>query len=201
MSDYAVAVIGGGAAGLCAAISAARRGHSVVLCEKNPQLGKKILATGNGRCNLLNEDLREIFYNAPAQKTVKAVLGVAGKAELMDFFKGLGLRLYSSEGRIFPVTNQAASVLKVLEMELKRLSVQVELSFECTGIGVSKNRFSVLSRGRQTLTCGKLILSGGGKSYPALGSNGSLWEIAHELGHSIVEPVPSAVPLVVKDGL
>ncbi len=123
MRKYSTVVIGGGAAGICAAISKGRRGESVIICEKMPQLGKKILVSGDGRCNLLNDDLREVYYNTAARELVKSIFNRFGKREILDFFKGLGLEVYSKEGRIFPITNQAASVLKVLEMELRRLSV------------------------------------------------------------------------------
>jgi hypothetical protein len=201
MENYQTAVIGGGAAGICAAISKARAGESVVICEKMPQLGKKILATGNGRCNLLNDNLSEAHYNPAARHLVKSVFSQFGKSEILDFFKGLGLETYSQDGRVFPITNQAASVLKVLEMELNRLSVPVEYDFYCSGLSFSKNNILVFSRGGKTINCRKLIVTGGGKSYPVLGSDGSTYEIARQLGHTIVEPVPSAVPLVVKDNL
>ena len=201
MDRYTTAVIGGGAAGICAAIALGRRGEKVVLCEKMPRLGKKILATGNGRCNLLNEDLGESNYNPAARNLVKSVFSRFGKTDMLDFFTGLGLSTCSQEGRIFPVTNQAASVLKVLEMELKRLSVPVELNFDCTGISFSGSGISVNSRSGRTLECRGVILTGGGKTYPAFGSDGSLYAVAEKMGHTLVEPVPSAVPLVVKDPL
>ncbi len=201
MIKYSTVVIGGGAAGICAAISTGRRGEPVIICEKMPQLGKKILATGNGRCNLLNEDLSEVYYNPAARDLVRSIFDQFGKSEILEFFKGLGLELYSKEGRIFPVTNQAASVLKVLEMELKRLSVPVELDFNCSGISFSKSGILVSSQDGRKIECQKVIITGGGMAYPALGSDGSMFEIARKIGHRIIEPVPSVVPLVVKDNL
>jgi predicted Rossmann fold flavoprotein len=201
MPKYEIAVIGGGASGICAAIGAARSGRTVVVCEKMPLLGKKILATGNGRCNLTNDRLDESYYNPAARETVKGVFGGVGPDQVLDFFRGLGLRLYSQQGRVFPVTNQAASVVKVLEKELLRLRVPVQLSFECTGITYVPGSIQVASRGRQTIECEKLILAGGGKTYPSFGSNGSLYEISRLLGHRLVEPVPCAVPLLTRDSL
>ena len=198
---YDIAVIGGGAAGIIASINAARVGKSVVVCERMPVLGKKILATGNGRCNLLNDNLSEEFYNPAARPLVKSVFDKFGKKEILDFFKDLGLETYSQDGRIFPVTNQASSVLKVLEMELTRLKVPVELNFTCAGISFSNKTIQVSSKEGKAVECRKIIITGGGKTYPALGSDGSVYEIARQLGHTIVEPVPSAVPLDVKDPL
>jgi len=201
MERYSTVVIGGGAAGICAAINKGRKGESVIICEKMPQLGKKILATGNGRCNLLNDDLSEIYYNPAARELVRSIFGKFGKFEILDFFKGLGLEVYSKEGRIFPMTNQAASVLKVMEMELKRLSVPIEFNFNCSSVSFSKNGILVSSKAGKTIECQKVIVTGGGKTYPEFGSDGSMYEIAEQMGHKIVNPVPSAVPLVVKDSL
>ncbi len=127
---FDVAVVGGGAAGLVAAISAARQGSSVVICERMPRLGKKILVTGGGRCNLTNDELRPEAFTSGNPEIVAAVLGKFGKEDIRRFFKGLGLETHSEGGRVFPATNQASSVLKVLELELGRLGVSVEIGFE-----------------------------------------------------------------------
>jgi predicted Rossmann fold flavoprotein len=201
MEKYLTVVIGGGAAGICAAISRRRKGEPVIICEKMPQLGKKILVTGNGRCNLLNSDLSEIHYNPLARNLVRSIFDKFGKSDILDFFKNLGLEIYSQEGRLFPITNQASSVLKVMEMELKKLSVPVEFSFDCSGISFSKNGILVSSKAGKKIECQKVIITGGGKTYPALGSDGSVYEIARQLGHTIIDPVPSAVPLVTRDSL
>jgi predicted Rossmann fold flavoprotein len=194
-------VIGGGAAGILAAISKARRGKPVIICEKNDQLGRKILATGNGRCNLLNDDLDETYYNEDARQLVKSVFSRFDKSEILGFFKEIGLNVYSQDGRIFPVTNQAASVRKVLEMELNRLSVPVKYGFTCTGLLLTKDSIAVISQTGEKIECGQAVFTGGGKTYPTLGSDGSMYGIAKKLGHNVIEPVPSAVPLVVKDSL
>jgi len=201
MEKYSTVVIGGGAAGICAAISKARTGGSVIICEKTTQLGKKILATGNGRCNLLNDNFNETYYNYAARNLVKSIFDKFGKSEILGFFSSLGLETYSQDGRIFPITNQASSVLKVLEMELKRLSVPVEYDFCCESISFLKSGIVVSAKNGRRIFCQKAIITGGGKTYPAFGSDGSVYEITRQLGHTIVEPVPSAVPLVIKDSL
>ena len=201
MPSYDIVIVGGGASGICSAISAARSGRSAAICEKMPLLGKKILATGNGRCNLFNDKLDESYYNPAARELVKSVFSTLGPNLIPDFFRGLGLKFYSQQGRVFPITNQAASVLKVLELELARLRVDVELSFECVGVVRSPGKIEVHSRGRQMIECEKLIIAGGGKTYPSFGSNGSLYEIARSLGHRLIEPVPCAVSLSSRDSL
>jgi predicted Rossmann fold flavoprotein len=201
MSKYSVVVIGGGAAGICAAITAARSGRSVIIGEKTAQLGKKILASGDGRCNLLNENFTADFFNPAACELVNSVISQCGKSAILDYFHGLGLHVYNREGRIFPVTNQSASVLKVLEMELRRLAITVEYNFTCVEIKHAAAGFNVLAASGRQIVGSKVIVTGGGKTYPAFGADGSAYEIARKLGHSIVEPVPAVVPLVVKDNL
>ncbi len=201
LKKFSVAIIGGGAAGITAAISAKRKGDSVVVCEKMPQIGKKILISGNGRCNLFNEDLSAVHYNTAAKTLLKSVFSRFGKDDIVDFFTGLGLEMYSKDGRVFPITNQSSSVLKVLEMELERLGVSIEPDFEVMDISDLESGFILKSKKGGAVECDKLIITGGGKTYPALGSDGNAYELARRLGHTIIPPVPSAVPLTTKDPL
>jgi predicted Rossmann fold flavoprotein len=194
-----VAVVGGGAAGLTAAISAARRGATAVICDRMPRLGKKILATGGGRCNLSNDDVSPAAFTSSNRIVVASVLGRFGGEAVRDFFKGIGLEMVSEDGRIFPVTNQASSVLRLLENETRRLGVVAELGFEAVEIRLQGEAFSVLSGDGRAVEARSVILAGGGKSYPALGSNGSAYRLAQSFGHHLVPPVPSAVPVLVKD--
>lgn len=198
---FDVAVLGGGAAGIVAGISACRGGKSVVICERMPRLGKKILTSGNGRCNLLNEDLSDKSYNPKARPLAKSVFARFGKEDILRFFNELGLETYSEARRIFPITNQSASVLKVLEIELARLSISVELNYEVERLDTSRGSFVLTPRSGRKVSSGSLILAPGGKSYPALGSDGGAYRFAQNFGHKIIEPVPSAVPLTVKDPL
>ncbi|MDP2921180.1 MAG: NAD(P)/FAD-dependent oxidoreductase [Candidatus Omnitrophota bacterium] len=198
MQKFDTAVIGGGAAGIVAAISARQRGREVVICEKMPRLGKKILASGAGRCNISNDCLDESHYNPEARNLVKSVFSRFGKARIEGFFNSLGLKLYSQEARVFPVTNQASSVLKVLDEELKRLKIRAEFEFEVKDITCAAKGFIVSGPGK-SVSCDSVIIACGGKSYPSLGASGSGYDLAKLFEHKITEPVPSAVPLVVKD--
>jgi len=199
MQKFDIAVIGGGAAGIVAAISAGRNAKNVVICEKIPRLGKKILISGAGRCNISNLDLSEAHYNPRSRELVKSVFSRFGREKIENFFSGLGLKLCSEGSRVFPVTDQAASVLKVLEDELKNLKVAVELDFEVSGIAGSAKGFTLKSKNSKSILCDTVIITGGGKTYPSLGSDGSCYDLAKAFGHKIIEPVPSAVPLLVKD--
>ncbi|MDD4183465.1 MAG: aminoacetone oxidase family FAD-binding enzyme, partial [Candidatus Omnitrophica bacterium] len=199
MNNYDIAIIGAGPAGITASIGAAFLKKNVILLEKQNSIGRKISVCGAGRCNFLNEKLNESFYNSQAQKFVKSVFDQFGKNEILEFFDKLGLKYYSQEGRFFPVTNQAASVLKILEIWVKKLIIPVELGFEVIEVVKDKDSFIIKSKNSQKVNCKKIIFAAGGKAYPALGSSLSLYAMAAKFGHRIVTPVPAAVPLVVKD--
>ena len=199
LKSYDVAIVGGGAAGLAAAISAGRKGHSVVICDRMPRLGKKLLITGGGRCNLLNENLAPGAFTTTSRELVASVFGRFGKEAIRGFFKDLGLEMVSEGARIFPAANQASSVLKVLELEVRRLGVAVETGLEVSRVERVGASFILGATGGRKIEANSVIVAGGGKSYPALGSNGSAYGLAEGFGHRIVLPVPSAVPVLVKD--
>ncbi|HNV85793.1 MAG TPA: aminoacetone oxidase family FAD-binding enzyme [Candidatus Omnitrophota bacterium] len=199
MEQYDIAVIGGGAAGIVAAICSARKGARVVLCEKMPRLGKKILASGAGRCNLSNERLDPAFYNPESRALVKSVFERFGQSSIERFFRELGLVGHSDNGRIFPASNQASSVVSVLEMEIKRLRISCKFHCDIGGLSASGDGFVLRTKLREVFPCRKAVLCGGGKSYPALGADGSGYLLARHFGHRIIEPVPSTVPLLAKD--
>ena len=120
-----VYVAGGGAAGMCAAIYAARNGADVTIIEKNTILGKKLSVTGNGRCNLTNLDMRPEYYNKAAVGRMRNWLSLYGPEETIKFFKSLGVIVKSEEGYIYPISGQASTVVNALINELKRLGVTV----------------------------------------------------------------------------
>ena len=196
---FNVAVIGGGAAGLAAAISASRESRSVAIVDRMPRLGKKILITGGGRCNLGNERLTLDLFNSTNPDLVASVFARFGTDEIIRFFEELGLRVWSDGGRLYPSTNQAASVMKVLELEIRRRKIEVLTGFEAAAVEGGKEAFAVPSADGRRISAEAVILAGGGRSYPALGANGSAYELARAFGHRLVEPVPSCVPLIVRD--
>lgn len=200
MQSYDVIIVGGGASGIVAGITAGRKGRSVLVCEKMPRLGKKLLVTGAGRCNLLNEKLRESFFNPEARKLAREVFQKCGKEAMLDFFRDLGLQVFSDEaGRIFPVTQQAASVLKVLEMEIARLEIPVKVNCEVRDLRAISGAFEIRTASEERFVSPQVILSAGGRSYPALGADGGAYALAQKCGHTIIEPVPCVVPLLAKD--
>jgi predicted Rossmann fold flavoprotein len=186
---------------MTAAINCRRQGGDVLLAERLSKPGKKILASGGGRCNLLNAHLEPEAYNEAARKLVAAVFAVYGKQQLLEFMGGLGLEITADGDRLFPATNQSASVVRAFELEIERLAIPVEFNCEAVSVVPEKSGITVLFSNGTKVECAKLILAGGGKSYPALGSNGSCLRIAKSLGHRIIEPVPSCVALCVQDKL
>src|SRR3989338_4387356 len=125
-NSFDVAVIGGGGAGIMAAISAARKDARVLILEKMPKLGKKVRISGNGRCNITNDRLDASCYNPESKAIIESIFSRFGRLDILRFFKELGLRFMSDkEGRVFPITNQSASVMDALELELSRLGVEV----------------------------------------------------------------------------
>ncbi|MBN2207216.1 MAG: aminoacetone oxidase family FAD-binding enzyme [Candidatus Aminicenantes bacterium] len=201
MTPISVAVVGGGAAGLAAAVGAARAGAHVSICERMPGLGRKLLATGGGRCNLLNERLESSAFTPEGRDLVRAVFDRFGKDAIRSLLEGLGLALTSEADRIFPATQQAASVLKAFEIELRRLAVDIRTTWDVRRLGWKEGRFVLEARGGGVLCAERVVLAGGGKSYPAFGADGNAYGLAGAFGHGLVEPVPSAVPVVVKDRL
>ncbi|MBP7056847.1 MAG: aminoacetone oxidase family FAD-binding enzyme [Candidatus Omnitrophica bacterium] len=198
---FKVVIVGGGASGIAAGISAGRMGDKVLICEKMPSLGKKILASGNGRCNLSNEDLAPSHYNSRSRDLVETVFSRFGKTAVKNFFSEIGVELYSEGGRVFPATNQSATVLRALEIELSRLAIPVELGFDVAHIDHSPGKYILISKSGKRVESEYIILACGGRSYPALGSDGSGFQLARRFNHSVIEPVPSCVPLVTKSPL
>ena len=195
-----IVIIGGGGAGILAAISAARNGADVLIAERMPLLGKKVLASGAGRCNLLNETLDASFYNPEAAKIVEQVFRRFGKEDILSFFREIGLWTYAEEdGRIFPLTDKALTLMDLLQAVLARLGVKSQLNFSVQSLRFSGGQFIISASSGETLHADKVILAAGGQSYPMMGSDGSGFKLAKDFGHRIVEPVPATVPLISQD--
>ncbi len=195
-----ILIIGGGGAGILAAISAARKGADVMIAERMPILGKKVLASGAGRCNLLNETLNASFYNPESREIAERVFKRFGKEEILAFFRELGLWTYAEEdGRIFPLTDKALTLMELLQAELVKLKVKTVLNYSVESVRFSGGIFVIISDKGEKLEADRVILAAGGQSYPVLGSDGSGFKLAKDFGHRVVEPVPATVPLISQD--
>ena len=187
-----VAVIGGGASGIMAAIFAARCGKSVCILEKNPRIGKKILATGNGRCNFTNINAKAQDYNS---EFVGPALDCFSPDDVISFFKEIGLlSRVEAEGRVYPLSGQATAVLDVLRLELSRLSVKILTEFDVQKIEKSGNSFIILSK-TDKVSAEKVIVATGGMASPKSGSDGKGYELLKVFGHHTTKLVPSLVQL------
>ena len=196
-------VVGGGAAGMMAAITAARLGSDVCLVERNPKLGRKLYITGKGRCNVTNHcSPQELLSATPRNgKFLYSAAERTPPAWVEDFFTDLGVPLKVERGsRVFPVSDRAADIIDALFRELRRLGVPIlqerVSALDCREGAVCGVEMGA-EKGLTGLGCKAVILATGGLSYPATGSTGDGYEFARALGHTIVEPRPSLVPLEV----
>lgn len=195
--NYDGIVIGGGAAGMFAAITAAGKGQRVMLLERNDRVGKKLLITGKGRCNVTNDcTAQEVLQNTPRNgRFLYSAMTAFPPERTKEFFESHGCTLKTERGnRVFPVSDRAQSVLDCLKREMQRTGVTVKTGRvqkiltedgHVTGVQTANGFF----RGRW------VILATGGASYPTTGSTGDGYTMASELGHTIVEPQGSLVPL------
>lgn len=191
-----VIVIGGGSSGMMAAISAARCGAEVVLLERKDRVGKKLLVTGNGRCNLSNTDCVPARFHGGDPTFIAEVLLRFPAASAIDFFEDLGIVCKAErEGRIYPRSGQASAVLDVLRWELARLAVDVRTGHEVKQIIPKERGFGLSLAMGGELKAGRVILAAGGMAGPQFGSDGSGSRLAGALGHRLVDPVAALVPL------
>lgn len=190
-------VIGGGPAGMLASIVAAQQGAKVLLVEKNDRLGKKLLITGKGRCNVCNNaSVDEVLQNIPRNgRFLYSALQTFPPSRVMDFFENAGCELKTERGnRVFPVSDKSASVLESLKKELRRNNVKICYGkAEC--ILTEANCVCGVLIDGEKVPANWVILATGGVSYPTTGSTGDGYRFAKDLGHTIVEPEGSLVPL------
>ena len=194
MKTKNVIIVGGGASGLVAAISAARNGANVTLIEQKDRLGKKILSTGNGKCNLTNEYMKLDCFRGDDTSIVSKVLDKFGFQETCHFFESLGVILKNRQGYVYPISDQATTILDVLCMEISHLNVNVILNESVISVDKNKKGFVVKTR-QNTFYGDTVILATGGKAAPVLGSDGSGYGIAKYFGHKISPVVPALVQL------
>ncbi len=198
-----VIVIGGGPAGMFAALSAAENGHAVTLLEKNEKLGKKLFITGKGRCNLTNAgDMDALFGNVVTNpKFLYSAFYACDNRRVIEFFERRGMPTKTERGnRVFPVSDHSSDVIAVLKQALARAGVQVRLHTEVSEIlkGEEKIMGVSLKNGRN-LPCDAVVLATGGYSYQSTGSTGDGYLFAGVCGHTVTALKPSLVPLTAKE--
>ncbi len=191
-----VIVVGGGAAGMMAAISARRLGADVTILERNPRVGKKILATGNGRCNFTNINADITCYHGNNPKFAHSALANFTIDDTIRFFGKLGIEHKVEDlGKVFPMSDQASSVLDVLLYELKELGVNIVCDALVKDISKKNDGFIIELENGQIYGGDRVIITTGGKAMPSSGSDGQGYDLAARLGHTIIDVFPALVQL------
>ncbi|HIV52327.1 MAG TPA: NAD(P)/FAD-dependent oxidoreductase [Candidatus Mediterraneibacter norwichensis] len=198
-----IAVAGGGAAGMIAAVFAARNGNEVSLYEKNEKLGKKLFITGKGRCNLTNTAEMEDMFNAVVSnpKFLYSSFYSFTNDQTIAFFEELGVKTKTERGgRVFPASDHSSDVIHGLERELNRLGVRIELNTEVKEILTENGKVQglMLAFGKK-VEADAVIVAAGGLSYPSTGSTGDGYRMARSCGHKVTRLFPALVPMEVKE--
>ena len=198
-----VVIIGGGPAGMMAAIAAAYNGNEVSIYEKNEKLGKKLFITGKGRCNVTNagtlEDIEShIVKNS---KFMYSSLSEYNNIDIYDFFESRNCKLKVERGnRVFPVTDKSSDIIKTLKKEIDNLNIKVFLNTNIIDIKEKDGKFYYLITNKnEKIFADKCIVATGGKSYPVTGSIGDGYRWGKNLGHNVITVLPALVPLVLKE--
>ena len=202
-----IVVVGGGPAGMFAAIAAAQEGHAVTLIEKNEKLGKKLYITGKGRCNLTNAaDMDALFANVVTNtKFLYSAFYTYDNRQVIDFFETHGLKTKVERGnRVFPVSDHSSDVIAVLRRVLRECGVDVRLCTQVDSVVLEQRDGQACTGGLRlsdgsVLAADRVILATGGFSYQSTGSTGDGYRFARETGHTVTEIVPSLVPICVKE--
>lgn len=198
--NFDAVIVGGGASGLMCAISAKQKNKniSVAIIEKNDRVGKKLLSTGNGRCNLTHSDITVEKYCGSFKKQSNAVFEKYDTKRLLDIFKKLGLLTFcDNEGRYYPICKQASAVLDVLRFACERLNVEIFCGENIKSIKRNNGCFSVKTDENEFISK-KLVIANGSKAAPKLGGNSSSADYLKNLGHTFVPFSPALCPVKVK---
>ena len=193
-SNWNLIIVGGGASGMVAAIRAAERKRDVLMIEKADHPGRKVAASGNGRCNMMNSG--ELRYYGDAD-FAKCVIGLYPQDRLAAFFRKYGLLVSEDqEGRIYPITFQSASVLSVLKNAMEQAGVQTVMNTRVISVIPNKDGFTVSTSAGHTYESRKVIIACGGASQPQLGGTEDGYKFLQSMGHRIINTFPALVPLV-----
>ena len=195
-----VIVIGGGPAGMMAAITAAENGNDVTIIEKMPSFGRKLLITGKGRCNITSSlYMSEFIKNTPGNgRFLYSAFQNYTNTDIIEFFKKQGLEVKEERGnRIFPVTDKSIDVLNCFKKRIDELKIKYKLNTKVEKILIRSNEILGVRTNKEIIQTDKIILATGGKSYPLTGSTGDGYKMAKDLGHTITRIKPSLVPLEV----
>lgn len=190
-----IIIIGGGAAGMMAALSARENGGDVLILERNDRVGKKLLATGNGRCNYTNKNLTVDNYHGNNHRFVQNALSTFDAEKTIDFFERLGITpAVEDNGKVFPLSFQSSSMLDVLRYEIEEKGVELITEAHVSEIKKGK-KLTVILRDKRTFEGDKVILATGGMALPSSGSDGNGYNLCKKLGHTVIDTFPGLVQL------
>ena len=190
-----VVIVGGGASGIIASIFAKNSYNRVIVLEKNSKPLKKLLMTGNGKCNYMNEVYSSKFYHSLDLSIVDKILSSTNISTMQEFFRQLGIVPKIKNGYYYPFSNQAKTMQEVLISEAESRGVEIICNCEVLEIEKRENSFLVYTN-QENFSCDKLVLATGGCSYPKTGSDGWGYSFLKQIGHTLVDPLPALVPLV-----
>lgn len=203
-NKYDAIIIGGGASGLMCAITAKKldRSKKIAIIEKNDRLGKKLMSTGNGRCNLTNHHISSDKYVGSFKNQSKKIFERFSGDYMADVFKSFGLlSFYDSEGRYYPISKHAASVLDVLRLQVKTLGIDVFTDQNVHSVKKISNCFRITSDNSEKkydFVCNKLVIANGSKAVPKLGGNASAIDYLKNFGHKVISFSPALCPVKIK---
>jgi len=203
MMIYDLIIIGAGASGCMAGIQAARRGASVLLLEKNEKIGKKIYITGKGRCNLTNNsDIENHLKNTiRGAKFMNGAIRRFTPNDTMDMFEPYVALKTEHGNRVFPVSDKSSDIISSLNVMLKNAGAEIKLNANVKSINKQEDIFNILCTNSEEYKAYSVLIATGGKSYSATGSTGDGYKFAKDFGHTIVEPKPALVPIIVNDNV
>ncbi len=188
-----VVIIGGGASGLVTAIIAARNGKDVTIIEKNNKCGKKLLITGNGKCNFWNIDQNITHYHSTNKNLISNFITEERKNNVLNFFNSLGIIYQIKNGYYYPFTNQALTIYNALLLECQKLNVKI--INDITAEKIIKKECFIINPDKENIKAKNIVIASGGKAAPKTGSTGDGYLLAKNLNHTIIEPLPSLVQL------
>ena len=192
-----IGIIGGGASGIFTAINAKNDSNEVIIFERNKECGKKILATGNGRCNYWNEDQSLFHYQSSTNEEIKKIINTNTEKEVLNIFERLGIIAKIKNGYYYPFSNQAHTIKNVLVNELKKQNIIVKNEFLVNKIEIKNDKFIVISDDEK-VEVDKLVIATGSLASPKTGSDGMGYDFLKKMGHTVVEVLPSLVGLNAK---
>lgn len=190
-----VAVIGAGAAGILASLNACKK-HRVVLIDANDKCGKKILLTGNGRCNYWNADMGAHMYETDCKDALENIMSDINVFDVLNYLASIGIYPKIKNGYYYPYSNQASSIREIFQKKIESSSIEFKANFKVTDIKKQADGFVITSADGKTVKCDKLVIATGSKAAPKTGSDGSGYDLARRLGHRINTVSPALTSLI-----